>query len=492
MSNFLNYFQTKQLLQNIKAYVDNVRPEDIISQITFNDDVYTPDTSGNVNIDFALPQNLITSDYTIWIENKFAKEQTPLSWLNAGQQDPLITKSYLDNWLPDISGVVKSVSVNNGTHNAPDSDGNVDLTIDTYTLELDSQGGSLTASIDNGSPVSPDSNNNINLDIPDNYLSSFNAYGKNYPITNHSLDLGYPGKPRYYANIRSRMSSESSPVFAFIECSNAVITLSGANDNTYVKISNNKVVEVKGQIWIFKAGSQFSNGLFIAYLKTLTLDIVSLDTYGHIKICTDMVDNTPTFEGGEIDYNTWEKSISPKAIYPKDFTTYGISIMSWIYKPVIFRSDSYDNNTLYPGMVYDIVSNLTDESADSNGSIALNFGSDPNLKGAQYVLRNCYVGSMKGYDGVRNQDWNVRMPYYDYFLNDGWILLDFVLDASNKSRDNRNYHCVVCDWNGNLLADVRINAFNSLQTDFDSTKEQHIYKRFYYDKTKKFWKEVEV
>lgn len=497
MSNFLNYYQTLQLLQNIKAYVDGARPEDVISQITFNGNVLTPDPSGNVNIDFTLPQNLITADYAIWTQNQFAKEQTPLSWLNAnyGQSDPLITKSYLDNWLPDVSGVVKSVSVNGGTHNAPDSDGNVDLTIDTYTLELDKGAGSVTASIDNGSPVSPDSNNNINLDIPDNYINSFTAYGKNYQITNHSMDLGYPGRPRFYANIRSKMTSDSTPAFFFIECNEAIVSLSGATDNTYVKIVNKEVVDAKGEVWIFKSSTNghFSNGFFIACKLDLMLEIITLGTYGWIKVCTNIVDNEPTFEGGEIDYTTWERSISTKAIFPRDFTSYNISRPSWIYKPVIYRSDYDDNNTLYPGMIYDVIPNLTDDYADTKGSIPLNWGSSPNLKGCQYVFRNCYVGTMKGNDEVRNQDWNLRMPLYSISqVSDGWILLDFVLEASNKTRDTRNYHCTVRDWDGNVMFDIRINEFNSSSTDYDATKEYHIYKRVKLDKNKRYWKETEA
>lgn len=132
-------------------------------------------------------------------------------------------------------------------------------------------------------------------------------------------------------------------------------------------------------------------------------------------------------------------------------------------------------------MIYE-VGGTVDDVQESFGEkfIYINFPTGANLKAGQYIFRNKYVGAMDSADYV------YRMPYYDMGLPDGtWILMDFVLGNATKTRDNRDYHCKIVDWNMNPLIDVKMHNFAG--TTHDYTVEQHIYYRLRYHKERRFW-----
>lgn len=506
MPNFSSYENLKEILESVKSYIDQHTPDNVVYSVSLNGGtVVKPDVSGNVDLTVPMPDlsSYIKTSDKFWLINIYGKENWSFSQLMGDSQaDPLATKSYVDAKVPNLSGIIKTVSVNKGAQVGPDANGNADLTINTYTLELDGgSGANITASIDNGDPVSKDSNDNINLNVPDKYIDTVAGWGRvfdneNTPMYNedgdaipHTLDIGYIGKPKYYVNISSNPSFRvlNDPKFVYIEApSDGIIALSGYDDE-HIKITKGRVVEVKGNVWCFKANyGNFANGFFIGTQKGLMLDILSLGSLSNIKICTGTEQSDYGTLGAfeYINLKTWERNVVAKGWNRTEILAlieeqaYSVT---WVYKPVVAHSETYDKNTIYPNMIYE-VGGTTDDVQEAFGEkfIYLNFPTDANLKAGQYIFRNKYVGAMD------SADYTYRMPYYDMDIPDGtWILMDFVLGNSTKTRDNRDYHCKIVDWNMNPLIDVKIHNFAG--TTMDYTVEQHIYYRLRYHKERRFW-----
>lgn len=506
MSRFLNYPQAFDIFSLIKNYVDDHTPDDVVYSVSLNGGaIVRPDAGGNVDLTVPTPDmsNYVAKTDRVWLRNLYGKENWSFEQLIYDtQSDPLVTQSYVDQKVPDLTGIIKTVSVNNGTRVGPDASGNANLDIQTYTLELD--GGSeanITASIDGGSPVSKDSNDNINLNVPDKYIDTVAGWGKTFTNANnplydedgnaipHSLNIGYIGKPRFYAKISSNPAFGvlNKPSFVYVEVpSDGIIELNGYDDE-YVKIAKGNVIEAKGNVWCFKANyGNFTNGFFIGIQKGFMIDILSIGSYSKIKICT----NTEQTQYGTsgvyeyIDLKTWERNVVGKGWTRAEILaliTEQANSVTWVYKPVVRHPETYDNNTIYPNMVYEVGGTTDDvQTLYSEKFIYINFPTDANLIAGQYIFRNKYVGSMDGADYV------YRMPYYDMDIPDGtWILMDFVLGNSTKTRDNRDYHCKIVDWNMNPLIDVTMHPFSG--TTMDYTLEQHIYYRLRYHKERRFW-----
>lgn len=496
MNRYMNYDQAYDIFSLIKNYVDDHTPDDVVYSVSLNGgNVIRPDAGGNVDLTIPTP---VLTDYVkktdkVWLRNLYGKENWSFEQLIYDtQSDPIVTQSYVDAKVPDLTNIIKTVSVNNGTRVGPDNTGNADLQIQTYTLELD--GGSesnITASIDNGDPVSKDSNDNINLNVPDKYISTFYGWGRQFDNTNnplydedgnpipHTINLGFIGKPRYYVEINSNPAfiQDNDPKFFYIDCPNdGIIELHGL-DNQYIKIAKGVVIDIKGNVWIFKADfGNYAHGFFIGTPKSLTMDILSLGSYSRIKVCTAI----DQFE--EFNLKTWERTIVAKGWNRTEILNLidtQASSITWIYKPTVNKPDLIDKNTIYPNMIYEVGDSTVQEDFGMK-FIYINFPDNANLNAGQWVFRNKYVGSMEGSDYV------YRMPYYDMNIPDGsWILMDFVLGNSTKTRDNRDYHCTITDWNLNPLIDVTIHNFAG--TTMDYTVEQHIYYRLRYHKEKKFW-----
>lgn len=504
--NFSSYENLREILQSVKSYIDQHTPDNVVYSVSLNNgSVIKPDTNGNVNLDIPMPDlsSYIKTSDKFWLINIYGKENWSFGQLMGDSQaDPLATKSYVDAKVPNLTGIIKTVSVNKGAQVGPDTNGNADLTINTYTLELDGgSGANITASIDNGDPVSKDSNNNINLNVPDNYIDVISGWGKTFTNENtplydedgnaipHTINLGFIGKPRFYAKISSKpaFGTLNNPSFIYIEVpSDGIIELNGYDDE-YVKISQQRIIEAKGNVWCFKAKyGNFAGGFFIGIQKGFMIDILSIGSYSKIKICTSTEQSDYGTQGvfEYIDLKTWERNIVGKGWTRAEIlaliTEQAYSV-TWVYKPVVRHPETYDKNTVYPNMIYE-VGGTADDVQDLYGEkfIYINFPTDTNLEAGQYIFRNKYVGAMDGADYV------YRMPFYDMDLPDGtWILMDFVLGNSTKTRDNRDYHCKIVDWNMNPLIDVKMHNFAG--TTHDYTIEQHIYYRLRYHKERRFW-----
>lgn len=320
MSRFLNYPQAMSIFELIKLYVDNAVPQGMVESVSINNGTpIKPDNLGNINLTINDPDmsNYVARADTIWLQTLYGKENWAFGMLiGDSKTDPLVTKSYVDNKIPDLTNIIKTVSVNGGQRVGPDNSGNANLDIPTYTLELDNGEANITASIDNGDPVSKDSNDNINLNVPDKYIDTVAGWGKTFTNVNnplydedgnaipHTINLGFIGKPRFYADISSNPAFRilDDPKFVYIEApSDGIVELNGFDDE-YVKITNRMVVEIKGNVWCFKANyGVFGDGFFIGAQKGFTIDILSLGSLSSIKICTG-VEQTQYGTSGVFEY----------------------------------------------------------------------------------------------------------------------------------------------------------------------------------------------
>lgn len=505
--NFSSYENLREILESVKSYIDQHTPDNVVYSVSLNNgSVIKPDTNGNVDLTVPMPDlsSYVKTSDKFWLINIYGKENWTFGQLMGDSQaDPLATKSYVDAKVPNLTGIIKTVSVNKGAQVGPDTNGNADLTINTYTLELDGgSGANITASIDNGDPVSKDSNNNINLNVPDKYIDTVAGWGRvfdneNTPMYNedgdaipHTINMGYIGKPKYYVSIRSTPSfSYQIPSYFYVEVpSDGIIELYGL-DNEYIKISHRQLIEVKGDVWILKQRlGNFSEGFFVGVAKgNMTMNILSLGSLSYIKVCTGVETTeyssmSPIFE--RFNYKTWETNITAKGFTRQELLnlkdTSGNEFV-WMYKPTQYHPDSRDKNTIHPDMVFEVGDAESINEQYGIKYMYINHVPNENLYAGQWVFRNKYVGGMGGNDYV------YRMPYYDtQGTYDGqWILLDFVMGNSTKTRVTKDYHCTITDWNLNPLVDVTMHPFSGTTMDF--TLEQHIYYRIRYHKEKKFW-----
>lgn len=508
MSRFLNYPQAFDIFSLIKNYVDDHTPDDVVYSVSLNGGpIVRPDSGGNVDLTIPTPDmsNYVARADTIWLQTLYGKENWAFGMLiGDSKTDPLVTKSYVDAKVPDLTGIIKTISYNNGTRVGPDASGNANLTIPTYTLELD--GGSeanITASIDGGDPVSKDSNDNINLDIPDKYISTFYGWGRQFDNTSkpkyndegepipHTVDIGFIGKPRYYLDMTAKPAFISTriPSFHVIKMpSGAVIELFGL-DNEYCKLGSRGVMSVAGDMFVGRVNyGSLGDCFLIGCAKSVTMNIMSLSHYDYIRVLTGFDDNDePTYD--LYNYNVWEKTIVVKGLDAAGIKKYIIdkdSKINWIYKPVY--SNQYvsdDVNTNIPGMYWDIMGGFSASNLNDN-YVYLNWHNDPNFGAGHWKFYDCYEGGMVGDDGVA-KDWTFRMPYYpNYSFREGadqYILLDFALTNTSKSRINKDFRCVIEDPAGNILFDVKMKAFNAQSSALTIAGDNriHIYKRLKYN-----------
>lgn len=511
MSRFLNYPQAFEIFSLIKTYVDDHSPDDVVYSVSLNNGTpVKPDATGNVDLTVPTPDmsKYVPRADTIWLQTLYGKENWSFGMLiGDSKSDPLVTKSYVDAKVPDLTGVIKTISYNNGTRVGPDASGNANLDIPTYTLELD--GGSeanITASIDGGSPVSKDSNDNINLNVPGKYIDTVAGWGKTFtnegtPLYDedgnaipHTIDIGYIGKPKYYVTVKSKPTfSWPAPSFVLIKMPNhGQVTIYG-DDGQVVKFGNNQVREAKGSVFVVQdRNGSLQGGWLIGMPLEFTIQLDSISSYDYVGLCTSLdEDNRPVYE--RITYKSWEKTIVAKGFTASDLRKY-VDGYIWSYKPTFeFARITYDNNNLFPDMNFDVMTGSWDMDNRTEGFLWLNGHHDANLKAGAWRFKDCYEDGMIDEDGVAHT-WTFRMPYHSTGPSKSnfdpsvkqFVLLDFCLTSSARSRNHSNYHCIIQDAVGNVLFDIKMNEhvgsdYPYIQNDY----MMHVYKRLSYNPFKK-------
>lgn len=511
MPNFSSYENLKEILESVKSYIDQHTPDNVVYSVSLNGGtVVKPDVSGNVDLTVPMPDlsSYVKTSDKFWLINIYGKENWTFGQLiGDSQADPLATKSYVDAKVPNLTGIIKSVSVNKGTQVGPDANGNADLTINTYTLELDGgSGANITASIDNGDPVSKDSNNNINLNVPDKYIDTVAGWGRvfdneNTPMYNedgdaipHTLDIGYIGKPKYYVTVKSKPSfSWPAPSFVLIKVPNhGQVTIYG-DDGQVVKFGNNQVREAKGSVFVVQdRNGSLQGGWLIGMPLEFTMQLDSISNYDYVGICTSLDENNnPVYE--RVTYKSWEKTITAKGFTSADLKKY-VNGYIWSYKPTFeFARITYDNNNLFPDMNFDVMTGSWDMDNRTEGFLWLNGHHDANLKAGAWRFKDCYENGMVDENGVAHT-WTFRMPYYSTGPSKSnfdpsvkqFVLLDFCLTTSARSRNHSNYHCIIQDAVGNVLFDIKMNEHASADYPYiQNDNMMHVYKRLTYNPFKK-------
>ena len=221
LNRFSNFNQLLEILQQVKLYVNSRGAgQGTVTSISIDDgNVILPDENGNINLDLQL-SDLVHYEFVLPVIDEHGGYSSTLLYLH-NSNDPIALKSYVDSVLQ--TGFIRSISINSGTPVLPAANGNANLVIETYTLELDEGPDSgVTASLDGNTPVEQDENHNINLDIPRTYCTKIKTSQGTYEVqpnvpgetpNDHIIDLGWTGRPFYSIALRSvpAMTTPSNP-----------------------------------------------------------------------------------------------------------------------------------------------------------------------------------------------------------------------------------------------------------------------------------------
>ncbi len=484
MANLVNFPQLYEILEKIKTYINNHTGDGTVQSVSIdNGTPALPDAGGNVDLAINL-DTIIRKSSTIKVYTSGGIIDVSLNHLNSDTSDCIVTASYLTNQLSSLNGYVKSISVNNGTSAIPDSLGHVDLDIPVYSLEV--AGGSITASIDGGSPVSA-VNGNIPLTIPGNYITRVYAHGRTYTSVNNdkSIDLGYTGKPLYNAKLRT-IPGTTQYMSSFC----VIYPQQGAVFDLYddrggrIRISNKEIMSCEGDFYVL--WSKFGV-LQDAILISCTINTISCDIYAETTYSFDVVtsiDQNNDLVTTSVSKDSWHEQINALGLTRDDLvSTYNDSYLLWWKKPLQYRSVQRDTNTLYPKMVFDVMSDLASNTPQDDVTGVpfywLNFFTDGSLRCAQWVFKNCYTAGME-YEGTM-YDWKFKLPYYPgNTMPGGWKLIDICIGSTTVTRDNRPVHVTICDGFNNVLIDETLQPVSLANTNYavDMLYHKYIWLRY--------------
>ena len=495
LNRFSNFNQLLEILQQVKLYVNSHGAGlGTVTSISIDDgNVILPDENGNINLDLQL-SDLVHYEFVLPVIDEHGGYSSTLLYLH-NSNDPIALKSYVDSVLQ--TGFIRSISINSGTPVLPAANGNANLTIETYTLELDEGSDSgVTASLDSGTPVEQDENHNINLDIPRTYCTKIKTAQGTYEVqpnvpgetpNDHIIDLGWTGRPFYSIALRSVpvMTTPSNPKFVAIKVENDTVleihSKSIQGTDAFIKFTRGALIDAGGDIYAFKmAYGSMEQYIFIGFYGMAYVDWV----YGN-GAATVITGE----ESGEYIEETFTKEAFQQTVICKGFTRDEVlaiknddgSNIDWYWKPVqTYNYSTTDSNSIFPDMIYSFKENIPSgiEPAEDDGNYFywVNWLDNYNLHAGQWRFKDCYVGGVSADGGTH--DYRFRMDYYmsDTLTTKGSILLDFCLTRNEISRDNRDYHCVLEDAMGNVLCDIHMKSFSD-ESRVLLDNCYHIYKR---------------